>query len=219
MARVLTMLLMAFGAVACGGSGARETPSPAPSRMVVASASPEVAATSTSVTVASPSTAATAAPDVEGEPAPSAKPRSSPAATPAATAPPAAPPTTGATLPTPAPEPSAPIRASRAQPKGVVLLSAKLGAVSFDHGLHAGERKIACTACHHPSRPEKPLSAENQGCRECHTTPASAPMKTGLQAAFHDPKAATGTCIGCHKQTVAKGKAAPLKCTECHKRK
>jgi nitrate/TMAO reductase-like tetraheme cytochrome c subunit len=41
-------------------------------------------------------------------------------------------------------------------------------------------------------------------------------MKTSLQAAFHDPKAAAGTCIDCHKQ---KGGPAPVKCLECHKKK
>jgi hypothetical protein len=41
-------------------------------------------------------------------------------------------------------------------------------------------------------------------------------MKTSLQAAFHDPKGATGTCIDCHRQ---KGSPAPVKCLECHTKK
>ena len=43
-------------------------------------------------------------------------------------------------------------------------------------------------------------------------------MKTRLQAAFHDVKAQSGTCIDCHKKENAKGKKAPLKCQECHKK-
>jgi hypothetical protein len=46
--------------------------------------------------------------------------------------------------------------------------------------------------------------------------PAAAPMKTSLQAAFHDPMGATGTCIGCHKKAGGK---APVKCLECHRKK
>jgi hypothetical protein len=41
-------------------------------------------------------------------------------------------------------------------------------------------------------------------------------MRTSLQAAFHDPRAATGTCIGCHKEQ--KVGTAPVKCLECHKK-
>jgi len=102
------------------------------------------------------------------------------------------------------------------RPKGKITLPAKLGAVTFDHENHAGKLAIACTTCHHPSRPQKPLASENQACRDCHTMPAAPPMKTSLQAAFHDPKGATGTCIDCHKQ---KGGPAPVKCLECHKKK
>ncbi|HSD65258.1 MAG TPA: cytochrome c3 family protein, partial [Vicinamibacteria bacterium] len=74
-----------------------------------------------------------------------------------------------------------------------------------------------CATCHHASRPPKPSAAEQQACRECHTSPASPPMKTSLQAAFHDPKAGSGTCIDCHARSVAKG--APVKCLGCHKKK
>ncbi len=107
---------------------------------------------------------------------------------------------------------------TRAKPEGRVSLPAKLGAVTFDHAKHADEMKVACTRCHHPSRQEKPLLAEQQSCRQCHTTPATEPVKTGLQAAFHNPRATSGTCIDCHRDAVAAGKAAPLKCTDCHKK-
>ena len=113
-------------------------------------------------------------------------------------------------------QPAAPARPEAQRPKGKITFPAKLGAVTFDHENHAGRRGIACTTCHHSSRPQKPLASENQACRDCHTMPAAPPMKTSLQAAFHDPKAATGTCIACHKQ---KGGPAPVKCLECHKKK
>ena len=43
-------------------------------------------------------------------------------------------------------------------------------------------------------------------------------MKTKLQAVFHNPTAATGTCIDCHKAENAKGNVAPVKCLGCHKK-
>jgi nitrate/TMAO reductase-like tetraheme cytochrome c subunit len=60
------------------------------------------------------------------------------------------------------------------------------------------------------------MASANQKCRDCHTKPAAAPMKTGLPGAFHDPMAKKGTCIDCHVAEVAKGKKAPTKCGECH---
>jgi hypothetical protein len=128
----------------------------------------------------------------------------------------APPPTTQAEKPA-ATQPAAPARTAAERPRGKITLPAKLGAVTFDHEKHAGKPGVACTTCHHPSRPAKPLASENPACRHCHTMPAAAPMKTSLQAAFHDPKGATGTCIDCHKQQ--KIGAAPLKCLECHKKK
>jgi hypothetical protein len=41
-------------------------------------------------------------------------------------------------------------------------------------------------------------------------------MQTSLQAAFHDPKGAAGTCIDCHRKRDG---SAPVKCMECHKKK
>lgn len=130
--------------------------------------------------------------------------------------------------PTPSPSPSpakgspkppaSTARPAPQRPKGKVTLPAKLGAVTFDHEAHAGKRKIACATCHHPSRPQKPLAAEQQACRDCHTLPATPPMKTSLQAAFHNPTAGTGTCIDCHRKQAAPAKA-PVKCAECHKKK
>ena len=112
----------------------------------------------------------------------------------------------------PAPAPA------KAVPKDVVILKAALGGVRFEHKLHAEARKIACETCHHPSRAEKPNAAPQQACATCHTPTATAPMKTKLQAAFHNPAATAGTCINCHKAEVAKGKPAPVKCLDCHKK-
>jgi Class III cytochrome C family len=127
---------------------------------------------------------------------------------------------TTTTLPQPAetPQPAGPAApaAAPSAPAPKITLPAKLGAVVFDHEKHAGKQGIACTTCHHPSRPEKPLVSENQRCRDCHTMPAAPPMKTSLQGAFHDPRAAAGTCVDCHRR---KGGKAPVKCLECHKKK
>jgi hypothetical protein len=110
-------------------------------------------------------------------------------------------------------------QATKALPKDVVILKGSpLGAVKFEHKLHSQARKIKCETCHHPSKPEKPNKAAQQVCTDCHTKVATSPMKTKLQAAFHNPSAAAGTCIGCHKAENAKGKAAPVKCVDCHKK-
>jgi formate-dependent nitrite reductase cytochrome c552 subunit len=104
-------------------------------------------------------------------------------------------------------------------PGTVILKGAPLGGVKFDHKKHAaaiGADK--CTTCHHPSKPEKAATSPTQKCSECHTKTAAAPMKTKYQAAFHDPMAKKGVCIDCHVAEVGKGKKAPTKCNECHKK-
>jgi hypothetical protein len=138
-------------------------------------------------------------------PAQEAAPSSSPAAQPAPKGAPA--------------EKAAPaLQATKAAPKDVVLLKASLGTVHFQHKIHSETRKIACEACHHANRPEKPGTAPQEACSTCHTLTAQPPMKTKLQAAFHNPTASAGTCIDCHRAQNAKGKAAPVKCLECHKK-
>jgi class III cytochrome C family protein len=102
--------------------------------------------------------------------------------------------------------------------KDVVLLNASLGTVRFEHKKHSEGRKIACETCHHASRPEHPAMASQEACSTCHTPTATPPMKTKLQAAFHNPTATAGTCIDCHKAENAKGKTAPVKCLGCHKK-
>jgi hypothetical protein len=127
--------------------------------------------------------------------------------------------------PTPAPatpsalqEPVATAAGKTTAKEFVVLTGAPLGGVRLAHTLHVERAGNACTRCHHASRPEKPATAPQQACADCHTKVAAAPMKTKYQAAFHNPTAQSGTCIDCHKAENAKGKHAPVKCTECHKK-
>lgn len=102
--------------------------------------------------------------------------------------------------------------------KDVVLLEASLGTVHFEHKKHLDDRKIACETCHHASRPEHVASAPQEACGTCHTPIPKSPMKTKLQAAFHNPTATAGVCIDCHKTENTTGKSAPVKCVQCHKK-
>ena len=115
---------------------------------------------------------------------------------------------------------SAMFAADKTAPDVVVLKGAPMGGVKFPHKAHAVEQKIKCDTCHHASKPEKPLTAPQQACTDCHTKVATPPMKTKLQAAFHNPTAQAGLCIDCHKAEIAKGKKAPApgKCADCHKK-
>ena len=100
----------------------------------------------------------------------------------------------------------------------VVLTGSPMGGVRLEHKLHTQRAGNTCTTCHHASKAEKPATAPQQACSDCHTKVAAAPMKTKYQAAFHNPTAQSGACIDCHKTENAKGKKAPLKCVECHKK-
>jgi hypothetical protein len=99
----------------------------------------------------------------------------------------------------------------------IVLKGAPMGAVRFDHTAHL---KVAgkCEVCHHASKPQKPLKAPQEACTDCHTNPATPPVTTKLQAAFHNSTATSGLCIDCHKTENGNGKAAPAKCVDCHKK-
>jgi hypothetical protein len=193
----LTVLLLPLLAIGCGAKNDAPpvTTQPAATRGAAATEAPAETPAAWSATASSQASATT----------PTEQPL----------APPAAP--TSAAPRTPQPGPAA---TQLAAPAGKLTLPAKLGAVTFDHEQHA-KRASDCTICHHPSRLQKPQVSENQACRDCHTQPAAPPMKTGLQAAFHDPKAGSGTCIDCHKKHVApaKGGSAPVKCLECHQKK
>lgn len=105
-----------------------------------------------------------------------------------------------------------------APPDVMILKGSPFGGVKFAHKLHVEHAGNKCETCHHPSRPEKPASAPQQACRECHTKPAQPPMKTATQAAFHNPMAKSGTCIDCHLKMRAEGKKTPATCVECHKK-
>jgi hypothetical protein len=98
----------------------------------------------------------------------------------------------------------------------IVMTGSPMGGVSFGHKAHVQHANNTCETCHHASKAQKPLAAPQQACRDCHTKTAAPPMKTKLQAAFHDPMAKTGTCITCHQAENKKGKKTPLKCQECH---
>ena len=109
--------------------------------------------------------------------------------------------------------------AAKKVPKDVIILKgAPMGGVKFLHTAHAKDRNIKCGTCHHPSKSEKPAQASEQSCSDCHTKTAAAPMKTKYQLAFHNATATAGVCIDCHKAQNAKGKKAPTKCMECHKK-
>jgi len=103
-------------------------------------------------------------------------------------------------------------------PDSVILKGAPMGGVKLLHKLHVERAANKCETCHHASNPAKANTAPQQACRDCHTKTAAAPMKTKLQAAFHNPTAKAGTCITCHTTENAKGKKAPVKCAECHKK-
>jgi hypothetical protein len=121
----------------------------------------------------------------------------------------------------PPPPAAGPIAASedvKTAPKDVAFLKASIGTVRFEHKKHSGERKLACETCHHSSRPEHVALVPQEACGTCHTSIPTPPMKTKLQAAFHNPTATAGTCIDCHKAENTTGKAAPVKCLECHKK-
>lgn len=113
---------------------------------------------------------------------------------------------------------SAVFAADKQAPDSIVLKGSPMGGVKFPHKAHAVDQKIKCDTCHHASKPEKALTSPQQACTDCHTKTATPPMKTKLQAAFHNPTAQAGLCIDCHKAENAKGKKAPVKCADCHKK-
>lgn len=103
-------------------------------------------------------------------------------------------------------------------PEVIPLDDALVGVVQFQHRLHEQRAEGKCETCHHGAKPEKPESRLYQACRDCHTKPPQAGMKTSRQAAFHNPPAQSGTCVDCHKRQLAAGRKTPQKCFDCHKR-
>lgn len=108
------------------------------------------------------------------------------------------------------------LAAQATAPDTVLLTGAPLGGVKFSHVTH--QAMTDCTACHHESRPAKPLSSPHQTCTDCHTKKAVPPMTTSIRDAYHDATAKAGTCMDCHVAEAAAGKTVPLKCTECHQK-
>lgn len=97
-----------------------------------------------------------------------------------------------------------------------VVFTPERGKVVFAHRKH-GEM-AECTACHHESKPEKPLEGPRQKCSACHTAEPVAPMKTTLEFAIHDTDNETGTCFDCHNKEAEAGKEVPSRCRSCHQR-
>src|SRR5512133_667961 len=81
--------------------------------------------------------------------------------------------------------------AQKAPQAPIILKGAPMGGVKFLHSQH----NLACTTCHHASKPEKASKSATQPCADCHTKTATAPMKTKMQAAFHNRTASAGLCI------------------------
>jgi c(7)-type cytochrome triheme protein len=93
--------------------------------------------------------------------------------------------------------------------KNVVVLpgpakAAGFGGVKFMHTTHVGERNIQCERCHHTLKEGGSLDTTDQACSSCHTKAPLLPVKTALQAAFHNTGATAGVCIDCHKAENAK---------------
>jgi nitrate/TMAO reductase-like tetraheme cytochrome c subunit len=106
--------------------------------------------------------------------------------------------------------------ADQPAPPETITLKASMGNITFPHGAHAKMEGTKCTDCHHASKPEKPKKTDFEACRDCHTKPATAPVKAALPMPFHNPVAKAGLCIDCH--TKAANDKAPTKCAGCHKR-
>jgi hypothetical protein len=85
---------------------------------------------------------------------------------------------------------------------------AKLGPVPFPHKAHADKEKIDCAKCHHKEKDMK----EVQKCSACHLPKEVKDNAPIAKDAYHK------NCQTCHKEAAEKGKKAPVKCNECHKR-
>lgn len=95
-----------------------------------------------------------------------------------------------------------------AEPMMLKLEGGKLPPVQFSHTSHADKEKIDCAICHHKDKDVK----EPQPCTACHMLKEVKDNAPLAKETFHK------NCITCHKDSVAKGKTAPVKCNECHKK-
>jgi hypothetical protein len=90
----------------------------------------------------------------------------------------------------------------------IKLEGAKMAPVTFSHGTHVDKAKVDCAVCHHKDADAKNPAA----CTTCHAVKEAKGGASVAKDAFH------GKCQGCHKDAASKGKAAPTKCAECHKK-
>jgi len=84
----------------------------------------------------------------------------------------------------------------------------KFGVVPFSHKTHIEKEKIDCAKCHHKDKNPK----EPDKCSTCHLPKDVKDNAPPAKDAFHK------NCQACHKEAVEKGKQAPVKCNECHKK-
>jgi hypothetical protein len=94
-------------------------------------------------------------------------------------------------------------------PKAPIVIKvegAKMPPVTFPHEIHVNTVKVACATCHHKD-------AQNpKACTTCHGAKEVKGGAPTAKDAFHT------RCLGCHKESAAKGMKAPTKCNECHKK-
>jgi hypothetical protein len=88
------------------------------------------------------------------------------------------------------------------------LEGAKMAPVTFSHPTHIDKAKVDCAVCHHKDKDPKNPAA----CTTCHAVKEAKGGAPTAKDAFH------AKCQGCHKEAAAKGKPAPTKCAECHKK-
>ncbi|MDD3844741.1 MAG: cytochrome c3 family protein [Syntrophorhabdaceae bacterium] len=88
------------------------------------------------------------------------------------------------------------------------LEGGKFPPVPFSHPAHTDKAKVDCVACHHKDKNPK----EPDGCMPCHDRKDPKNGALPIKDAYHK------NCTGCHKESSAKGVAAPTKCNDCHKK-
>ena len=87
----------------------------------------------------------------------------------------------------------------------VKLAGAKMAPVVLSHSSHVEKQKIDCVKCHHKD------GQSPKACTTCHGQ-AAKDKSPAAKDAFH------AMCQNCHKEIASKGKSAPVKCNECHKK-
>jgi hypothetical protein len=86
------------------------------------------------------------------------------------------------------------------------LANAKMPLVTFSHGNHS--KTIGCATCHHKDKDP----AKTEKCDTCHPAKEVKEKAIPITDAFHTQ------CQVCHKENAAKGRNAPTKCNDCHKK-